>query len=142
LISAAFACVAFFVEKEDNSEASTQPFGNFVRNINWRRFALLAVVELAAGVLLYVLFTFMPFIVQATIVAASWVVLTIEWGNFPKNKSVGSLLSEGTGLAGLACFAAWRITHEEVWSRLMLVIACLMAGRVFLDRRREWLDIE
>jgi len=138
LISAAFACIAFFFGEKVDSRTATQPFSSFIRKVDWRRFTLLAVVELAAGVLLYVLFTFMPFFLQMMIVLASWLVLVIEWGNFPKNRSLGSLLGAVNGLAGLALLVAWSLTREEAWSRMLLVNACLTAALIFLDRRQAW----
>jgi len=94
-----------------------------------------------AGTLLYGLFTVMPLVLQALITVAVWTVVWIEIGTFPKNKSIGSLLSAVTGLATFSCGIVWTITDQEAWSRLTLVGACLMAGLIFLDRRQEWLDI-
>jgi hypothetical protein len=142
LIAVLFACAAFFFGKKDGSGAATEPFGNFIRNVNWRSFALLAVAELAAGILLYVVFTLLPFFLQVIIVLVSWLVLLIEWGNFPKNRSLGSFLGAINGAAGLALLVAWRITHNEVLSRLLLVTACLTAALIFLDRRQQWFDLE
>ena len=98
--------------------------------------------EAIAGALLYGFFTFMPVAVQMLIAVASWLIVVNENLTFPKNKGIGSLLCGITAVAGFSCFMMWRITHEEIWSRLMLVGTCLLAALIFLDRRQEcWTSV-
>jgi hypothetical protein len=103
------------------------------------RFLLLLLGEAVAGVFLYALFTFMPTAVQIPIVLAAWAMLAYDNIFHPKkNRSLGSLLCTITGIPVFCCGVAWRITHEDVWSRLALTGACLMAALIFLDRRQDW----
>ncbi len=106
------------------------------------RFFLLLLGEAVVGVFLYAVFTFLPFAVQMLIGLASWAIVFGENLNFPKNRSLGSLLCGITGMATFSCSIAWRFTHNETWSRLAFVGACLLAGLIFLDRRQEWFDLE
>jgi hypothetical protein len=105
------------------------------------RLPLMILGEAIAGVLLYVFFTFMPVAVQMLIALASWLIVVNENLTFPKNKSLGSVLCGITAVASSSCFMVWRITHEETWSRLILVGICLLAALIFLDRRQGWLDL-
>ena len=101
------------------------------------RLLFLILGEALAGVILYALFTFMSFAVQMVVATASWAVIA-NANCFPlKNKSLGSLLSGLTALPAVFCFVEWRISHEDLWSRLMLVGCCLMAALIFLDRRQD-----
>ncbi len=106
------------------------------------RFLLLLLGEAIAGLFLYATFKFMPVAVQMLIGLASWAILFGENLTFPKNKSLGSLLCGITGVASFSCSIAWRVTHGEIWSRLALVGACLLAALIFLDRRQEWFDLD
>ena len=90
-----------------------------------------------AGVLLYALFTLVPFAVQMTIAVAGWLVIVNDNLDPLKNKSLASMLCGFTAAPTVFCAVAWRITHEDVWSRLMLVGSCLMAALIFLDRRQD-----
>ena len=108
----------------------------------YARFLLMILGEVIAGAILYVIFAFMPVAVQMLIAVASWAIVVNENLTFPKNKSLGSFLCEITGAASFSCGVAWRITHQEFWSRLVLVGTCLLAGLIFLDRRQEWLDLD
>jgi hypothetical protein len=107
----------------------------------YARLLLMILGEAIAGVFLYAFFTFMPVAVQMLVATASWAIVGYENLTFPKNKSLGSLLCGITAFASSLCFVAWRITHGEIWSRLILVGTCLLAALVFLDRRQEWLDL-
>ena len=140
LISTLFACVAFFHQGRGKSQSIAAPSNIFEPKINWRWFTLLVVAEAVVGLFLYALFALIPVGLQMLITVASWVIVEIEILTFPKNKSLGSALSAITGVAGLLCWLAWRITHEQAWSRLGLVGGCLMAGLIFLDRRQEWFE--
>jgi drug/metabolite transporter (DMT)-like permease len=105
------------------------------------RFLLLLVGEAIAGLALYAAFAFMPMAVQMVIVLTSFVIVQIDIIFYPKkNKSLASSLCGITAILLAASGVAWRITHEEVLSRLMLIGACLLAGLIFLDRRQEWFD--
>jgi hypothetical protein len=107
----------------------------------YARLLLLLLGEAAAGVFLYALFTFMPTAVQMIATITAWGVLAYDNTVHPrKTKSLGTLLCVITAIPVCACGIAWRITHEEVWSRLALTGACLIAGLIFLNRREEWLD--
>lgn len=106
------------------------------------RLVLLVFGETIAGVLLYLIFTFMPPSVEILIALASWVIVVNDNLTFPKNKSLCSLLCAITGTAIFSCAVVWRLTHTETWSRLALVGICLLAGLIFLDRRQEWLDLD
>ena len=57
-----------------------------------------------------------------------------------KNKSLASLLCGITAIPVFSCGFAWGITHEDVWSKLSLTEACLMAALIFLDRRTDACD--
>jgi len=140
LISTLIACVAFFHQGRDKSQIVAAPSNVPEHKMDWRRFTLLVVAEAVVGLFLYALFTFIPVALQVLITVASWVIVAIETWTFPKNKSLGSLLSAITSAAVFLCWLAWRITYEQVWSRVELVGVCLMAGLIFLDRRQEWLD--
>lgn len=144
LFSAFFACIAFFYEGRAKSravvEASSSRTSTGYGRSTYARLLLLVVCEITAGTLLYGLFTVMPLALQALVTVASWTIVSIEVGTFPKNKSMGSFLGAVTGVASFSCGVAWGITGQEVWSRLMLVGGCLMAALIFLDRRQEWLD--
>ena len=102
------------------------------------RFLLLLLGETVAGVFLYAVFTFMPTTVQMVVTFLSWaIILNDITFHSTKNKSLGSLLCAITAIPVVCCGVAWRITHEDVWSRLMLTGACLMAALIFLDRRAD-----
>jgi len=104
----------------------------------YARFLLLLLGEAAAGLFLYAVFTFMPMAAQALITIAAYAVLANDIIFQPrKGKSFGSLLCGITAIPACACGVGWRITHEDIWSRLMLTGACLMAGLILLDRRQE-----
>ncbi len=140
LMSTLFACTAFFHRPKGKSQVVAARLNTFEYKTNWRRFSLLVAAEAIAGLFLYTLFTFIPVGLQMLITVAGWVIVEIEIWTFPKNRSLGSVLSAITGVAGFLCLLAWRITHREVWSRLGLVGGCLIAGLILLDRRQEWLD--
>lgn len=106
----------------------------------YRRLLPMVAYEAIAGILLYAAFKVIPVGPQILIAVAGWAVVVNENLTFPKNKSVGSLLSAATGTAAFSCGVAWKISNQEFWSRLMLVGICLLAGLIFLDRRQEWLD--
>jgi hypothetical protein len=107
----------------------------------YARLLLLLLAEVASGVVIYALFTFMPTAVQVPITVAAWAILFYDSTFHPKkNKSLGSLLCAFTGIPVFACGIAWRVTHQDVWSRLALTGACLMAALIFLDRRQDWRD--
>jgi hypothetical protein len=108
----------------------------------YARLLLMILGEAIVGVSLYALFTFMPVAAQVLIGLASWAIVFGENLTFPKNKSLGSLLCGITGMASVSCSVAWRVTHNEIWSRLALVGACLLAALIFLDRRQEWFDLD
>jgi hypothetical protein len=107
----------------------------------YARLLLMIFGETTVGLFLYALFAFIPVAAQMVIVVGSWAIVATENLTFPKNKSLGSLLSAITGTAGFSCGVAWKITHQEFWLRLMLVGICLLAGLIFLDRRQEWQDL-
>jgi hypothetical protein len=105
------------------------------------RFLLLLLAEAITGFFLYGIFRFMPMAAQMVIALASWAVISNDIIFHPqKNKSLGSLLCGITAIPAFSCFVAWRITHEDIWSRLMLVGGCLMAALIFLDRRADAVD--
>ena len=109
----------------------------------YMRLVLLLVGEAIAGLFLYATFTFMPIAVQTLIVLTGFVIVQIDIIFYPKkNKSLASLLCGITAILVVSSGVAWRITHGEVWSRLMHVGACLMAALIFLDRRQEWFDFD
>jgi hypothetical protein len=146
LISSLFACVAFFHEGRAKSQSIVASSSSGTRNLGdgrpaYARLLLMILGEAIAGTLLYGCFTVIPLALQMLITIGSWAVVWIEIGTFPKNKSIGSLLSALTGVATFCCGIAWRVTDQEVWSRLMLVGGCLMAALIFLDRRQEWMDL-
>lgn len=143
LIATLFACLAFLHEGGGKSEsvvASLRSGLAFGRS-SYVRLLIMILGEAIVGTLLYGLFTVIPLALQALITIAAWAVVWIENVTFPKNKSVGSLLGALTGVASFCCGIAWSITDQEVWSRLALIGACLMAILIFLDRRQEWLDL-
>ena len=102
------------------------------------RFLLLLLGEAVAGVFFYGVFTFMPTEVQMIIGLACWGVIAGDNILHPKsNKSLGSLLCAITAIPVVVCGVEWRITHEDIWSRLMMTGFCLMAVLIFLDRRAD-----
>ncbi|HTV65448.1 MAG TPA: hypothetical protein VMD98_07580 [Bryocella sp.] len=97
---------------------------------------------LLAGVFLYGVFTFTPTAVQMLITLVAWGIVSYDNIFHPKkNKSLASLLCVVTAISVFFCGLRWRITHEDVWSRLALIGASLMAALIFLDRREEWFDL-
>jgi hypothetical protein len=109
----------------------------------YARFLVLLLAEAATGVFVYAVFTFMPTAVQIPITVTVWAILFYDTTFYPKkNKSLASLLCAINGIPVCCCGVAWRITHKDVWSRLALTGACLMAALIFLNRRQEWLDLE
>jgi|SRR5580693_996271 hypothetical protein len=104
----------------------------------YERFLLLLLGEVIAGFFLYGTFTFMPTAVQMVITFTSWVVIANDNISYPKkNKSLASLLCGITALCAVCCFVAWRVTHRDIWSRLILTGLCLMAALIFWDRRAD-----
>jgi hypothetical protein len=106
------------------------------------RFLLLLLGEAVAGVFLYGVFTFTPTAVQMLVAFVAWAIIFYDNTVHPKkNKSLASLLCVITAISVFFFGLAWRNTHEDVWSRLALAGACLMAALIFLDRRQEWFDL-
>jgi hypothetical protein len=103
----------------------------------YERFLLLLLGEAVAGVFLYAVFTFMPTAVQMVITLISWAIIANDNIDPKKNKSLGSLLCGITAIPVVYCCVAWRVTHEDVWSRLMLTGGCLMGALIFFDRRAD-----
>jgi hypothetical protein len=105
------------------------------------RFWQLLLGEVVGGLFLYAVFTFLPTAVQMAITLISYAVIANDVIFHPeKNKSLGSLLCAITAIPAVSCGIAWRITHEDVWSRLTLTGACLMAALIFFDRRADARD--
>jgi hypothetical protein len=77
----------------------------------YARLLLMIFGETTVGLFLYALFAFIPVAAQMVIVVGSWAIVATENLTFPKNKSLGSLLSAITGTAGFSCGVAWKITH-------------------------------
>ena len=103
----------------------------------YARFLLLLLGEAVAGAILYAVFTFTPTAVQIVIALIGWVAIAND-NMFPKRtRSIGSLLCGITAISAVSCCVAWRMTHQDVWFRLMLTGACLMAALIFLDRRAD-----
>lgn len=104
------------------------------------RLALLIVGWATAGVLLYVLSTFLPAAVLATIGIAAWVVVKLERGS-RSNESLASALCTTTCFLTCVCAVALRFTgyrwHDDVLVRLIFVGVCLGAGLILLDRRAD-----
>jgi len=67
----------------------------------------------------------------------SWAIIANDNIDPKKNKSLGSLLCGITAIPVVSCGVAWRMTHEDVWSRLMLTGGALMAALIFFDRRAD-----
>ena len=104
----------------------------------YERFLLLLFGEVIAGFFLYGIFTFMPTALQMVITFTSWVVIANDNISHPKkNKSLASLLCGITAIYAVCTGVAWRVTHQDIWSRLMLTGLCLMAALLFLDRRAD-----
>ena len=104
------------------------------------RLLLLILGEAIAGVVLYALFSFMPVAVEIIVVALAWIVVANDNFNPSKNKSLASLLCGITAAFTVVCNILARLSHhgtahEDIWLRLSLVGACLMATLIFLDRR-------
>ena len=103
----------------------------------YARFLLLLLGEVVAGICIYALFTVMP-AVQMPITVTAWVIVAGDNILHPrKNRSLASLLSAITAVPTSFCGIEWRISHEDVWSRLMLTGLCLMGSLIFLDRRSD-----
>lgn len=104
------------------------------------RLALLIVGWATAGVLLYVLSTFLPAAVLATIGIAAWVVVKLDRGS-RSNESLASALCTTTCFLTCVCAVALRFTgyrwHDDVLVRLIFVGVCLGAGLILLDRRAD-----
>jgi sterol desaturase/sphingolipid hydroxylase (fatty acid hydroxylase superfamily) len=103
----------------------------------YERFLLLLLGESIAGIFLYAVFTLMPTVVQIGVTLASWAILSNDRMFPKKTRSLGSLLSAITAVLFVSCGFVWRVTHKDVWSRLMLTGGCLLAGLIFLDRRAD-----
>ena len=108
------------------------------------RLLLLLLGEVIAGVFLYVVFMFVPTMVEVLIVVAALVVGLIYDFDYEPEKSISlvSLLCGITGLFTALCSIAWRIprlkiAYDDVLFRLMLVGTCLLSALVFLERRGE-----
>jgi hypothetical protein len=102
------------------------------------RFLLLLLGEVIAGLFLYATLTFMPLLVQIVIALIGLVILQNDILFHPKkNRSLASLLCGITAIPAFSCYIAWRVTHGEVWERLILVGGSLMAALIFLDRRAD-----
>jgi hypothetical protein len=110
------------------------PFNSFESRPPWQRLILLVACEAAAGISLYAIFTFMPFAVQLLVVVVVWVIITNNFLDPSYTKSLGSLLWAITAMPTTFCYVRWRMTHQDSWSRLAIVGACLMAALIFVDR--------
>ena len=100
------------------------------------RMALLIVGWAIAGLLLYVLSTFLPIALMGGIVFAAWAIVRFD---SRKTKSLGSLLCVITCALTGVCSLAMHFTHwhEDVMARLIFVGLCLGAGLILLDRRAD-----
>lgn len=136
LLSTLFACIAFFHGQEKSQPASVPP--RVKREIDWRRFGFLAAAEIAAGIVLYALFTVTSEVVLAGFVMASFVIFQIDIFDPKRNRSIGSLLGIVTAVLATVCFAIGNATHRDVWTRLMFVGFSLQATLIALDR---WADL-
>jgi hypothetical protein len=111
------------------------PFENYSDGQSFcARLALLIVGWAAAGVLLYVLSTFLPGEVLVIIGIAAWAIVKLDPS--PKNKSLASWLCGTTALLTFVCAVALRITawhwHDYVLTRLIFVGVCLGPASCFL----------
>jgi hypothetical protein len=101
----------------------------------YARFLLLLLGEVVAGICIYAVFAVMP-AVQMPITFTAWAIVAGDNILHPrKNRSLASLLCAITAAPTSFCGIEWRITHQDVWSRLMLTGLCLMGTLIFLDRR-------
>ena len=103
------------------------------------RLLLLILGEAIAGVFLYALFSFMP-MAEILIIVVAGVIIANNNFNPSKNKSLASLLCGITAAFTVVCNVVARLSHrgtahEDMWLRLSLVGAGLMATLIFLDRR-------
>jgi hydrogenase/urease accessory protein HupE len=116
-------------------------FGNYSDGQSlYVRLALLIVGWATAGVLLYLLSTFLPGVVLVIIGFVAWVIVKLDRGS-RNNKSLASWLCGITCLLTGVCAVAFRITdyhwHDYVLARLIFVGVCLGAGLILLDRRAD-----
>ena len=106
----------------------------------YARLALLIVGWATAGVLLYVLSTFLPGAVLATIAIAAWAIVKLDRVS-RKNKSLASSLcaitAVLTGVCGVTLWVTHEHWHDHVLGRLIFVGVCLGAGLILLDRRAD-----
>jgi hypothetical protein len=91
-----------------------------------------------AGVLLYVLFMFLPVEILAFIAIGAWAIVRLDTVS-RKNKSLASLLCWITCLLTAVCAVALRINHwrDDVLERLIFVGVSLGAGLILLDRQAD-----
>ncbi len=102
------------------------------------RMALLVVGWAIAGLLLYVLSTFLPGAVFGSIAIVAWAIVRLDSVS-RHNKSLASLLCKITCLLTAVCSVALWVGHwhEHLMVRLIFVGICLGAGLILLDRRAD-----
>jgi hypothetical protein len=100
------------------------------------RMVFLIVGWAIAGLLLYVLSTFLPIAMMGVILLVAWAIVRFD---SRKTKSLGSVLCAITCALTGVCALAMHFTrwHEDVMARLIFVGFCLGAGLILLDRRAD-----
>lgn len=91
---------------------------------------------IAAGSVLYAVFNYLPPIVSGIILLAAWGVNEYNFADRSKRKARGITPYWMICVPGGIVLVLWKLTGNMVWMRLGMVAACLMAGYIWIDRRR------
>ena len=91
---------------------------------------------IAAGLVLYAVFTYSPPIVSGIILLAAWCMNEYNFFDRSKRKARGNTPYWMICVPGSIVLVLWKLTGNMVWMRLGMVAGCLMAGYIWIDRRR------
>lgn len=91
---------------------------------------------IVTGLVLYTLFTYLPPFVSGIILLAAWGVTGYDLADQSKRKARGITPYWMICVPGSIVLVLWKVTGNVVWMRLGMVAGCLMAGYIWIDRRR------
>jgi hypothetical protein len=91
---------------------------------------------IVAGLVLYAVFTYLPSFVSGIILLAAWGVIGYDFADRSKRKARAITQYWMIGVPGGIVLILWKLTGNFVWMRLGMVAGCLMAGYIWIDRRR------
>jgi hypothetical protein len=78
----------------------------------------------------------MPSFVSGIILLAAWGVSGYDFADRSKRKARAITQYWMIGIPGGIVLILWKLTGNFVWMRLAMVAGCLMAGYIWIDRRR------